>query len=382
MFSSLSPYSLLVPSLSQSLIGLRKDCISSVGLVPYKTRQSSIGLSFPVISCPTVTLGNNSTIAKTKMTVSSDSTEMIREGEITPHSVAPSPQFGSHVVEKAEEEAGMAEEALNNEEFHLIEEIQNLNLAEDDVPPFVAPLPEEDPMIFHPLYYGGANGEFTPCVTPPEPASDYVFPPDMAQAIPWHPIGAPMQPFDPEMPPQLIAYPPGWGEMPPGCVPAPLDVSQQNLAYHAYPIFQPIPTFVGQPFFHRRNGSAPGTPNRNGNGGGNGNHALRECYNCRRPGHLARNCGEVASDKQCFHCLKFGHVVRNCPQTRNHQNANKRDGFPDPRLNGSLSSSPTYLEWSSDSGDPSSGKFLVSHFNLISFNSSCIDSMHLPYSSP
>jgi len=295
------------------------------------------------------------------MTASSDSTEMIREGGEISHShsdvTASSPQFGSHVVEKAEEEvAGMAEEALNNEEFHLIEEIQNLNLAEDDVPSFVAPIvPEEDPMIFQPIFYGGANGEFTPCVTPPEPASDFVFPPDMAQAIPWHPIGAPMQPFDPEMPQQFIAYPPGWGEMQPGCVPGPLDVSQQNLAYHAYPIFQPIPTFVGQPFFHRRNGSAPGTPNRHGNGGGNGNNALRECYNCRRPGHLARNCGEVASDKQCFHCLKFGHVVRNCPQTRNHQNNNnKRDGFPDPRLNGSLSSSPTYLEWSSDSGDPSS----------------------------
>ena len=293
---------------------------------------------------------------------------MIREGEISPHSlVTSSPQFESHVVEKREisneEETGMAEEALNNEEFHLIEEIQNLNLSED-VPPVFVPAPEEDPMIFQPIYYGGANGEFTPCVTPPELASDYVLPPEMSHPMPWHPAGQQMQPFDPEMPHQFVAYPQGWGDMQPphGCIPSPVDMSQPNLAYHAVPIFQPIPTFVGQPFFHRRNnGSAPGTPNRGGNGGNNNNgnnNALRECYNCRRPGHLARNCGEVASDKQCFHCLKFGHVVRNCPLTRNHQGGNKRDGgFVDPRMNNSLSSSPTYLEWSSDSGGPSSGKF-------------------------
>jgi len=293
------------------------------------------------------------------MTNSSDSSEMIRGEEISSHSVvttSPSPQSECHVVENREareEETGVEEEPLNKDEFHLIEEIQNLNFLEE------APVipqhhnPEEDSMIFQPIFYG--NGDFTPSVTPPEPATDFIFPQEMAHPIPWHPGAPQIHHFDPEMPP-LVAYPHGWAEMQPAaqCVPAPVEMTQQNLAYHAYPIFQPIPTFVGQPFFHRRSGggSSPGSPNRgNNNSHNSGNmNTLRECYNCRRPGHLARNCGEVASDKQCFHCLKFGHVVRNCPMTRNNQ-AMKRD---DPRMNNSLSSSPTYLEWSSDSGDPAS----------------------------
>lgn len=301
------------------------------------------------------------------MTVSSDSTEMIREENlsISSHSAvvtSSSPQPECHVVENREEVTGVEEEPLNNEEFHFIEaEIQNLHLLEETQPvnqqhhPNNINGPEEDPMIFQPVFYG--SEEFAPSVTPPEPTSDFIFPQEMAQPIPWqHHPG--MQQFDPEMPPQLVAYPHGWAEMQPvpgACLPGPVELTQQNLAYHAYPIFQPIPTFVGQPFYHRRSGgggSSPGTPGRGNNNGGNnisGNgNMLRECYNCRRPGHLARNCGEVASDKQCFHCLKFGHVVRNCPVTRNNA---KND---DPRMNNSLSSSPTYLEWSSDSGDPSS----------------------------
>ena len=269
----------------------------------------------------------------------------------------------SHVVEKEEsEEAGLAEEILNRDEFHLIEEIQNLNFL-DDAPPVVTSSPEVDPMIFQPIYYGGVNGEFTPSVTPPEPA-DLIYPQEMTQAMPWHPAAPQMQRFDPDMP-HLVPYPHGWGEMQPlhGCsIPSPVEMTQQNFACHAYPIFHPVPTFAGQPFFHHSNGggSAPSTPSR-GNGGngnsGSGNMALRECYNCRRPGHLARNCGEVTSDKQCFHCLKFGHVVRNCPQARNHQCTKRDRSYNDSRMNGSLSSSPTHLEWSSDSGDPSSGKF-------------------------
>jgi len=295
----------------------------------------------------------------------SESSEMIRGGggggegggeDISSNSVvtsSPSTQPECHVVENKEArdvETGVEEEALRKEEFHLIEEIKNLNFLED-APVVNNNNNEEDPMIFQPIFYG--SGEFTPSITPPEPAGDFIFPPEMAQPIPWHPGSPQMQPFDPEMP--YIVYPHGLAEMQPGpaMIPNPVELTQQNLAYHAYPIFQPIPTFVGQPFYHRRSGdgSSPSTPNRgnnNNNNNGNGNQ-LRECYNCRRPGHLARNCGEVASDKQCFHCLRFGHVVRNCPVTRNNQA--KRD---DPRMNNSLSSSPTYLEWSSDSGDPSS----------------------------
>jgi len=281
----------------------------------------------------------------------SDTSEMIRGEEISSHSVTSSPQSECHVVESREareEETGVEEEALNKEEFHLIQEIQNLNLLEDA--PVITRNPEEDPMIFQPIFYG--SEQFTPSVTPPEPATDFIFPQEMAHPIPWHPGAPQIQHFDPEIP-HIVAYPNGWPEMQPphGCVPNPVELTQQNLAYHAYPIFQPIPTFVGQPFFHRRNGgSSPGAPNRGNKNDNSGNgNLLRECYNCRRPGHLARNCGEVTSDKQCFHCLRFGHVVRNCPATRNNQA--KRD---DPRLNNSLSSSPTYLEWSSDSGDPSS----------------------------
>lgn len=287
------------------------------------------------------------------MTVPSESSEMIRGEEISHSVVISSPQSECHVVESREalkEETGVEEEALNKEEFHLIEEIQNLNFLGDA--PVIQHNPEEDSMIFQPIFY--ESGEFTPSVTPPEPATDFIYPQEMAQPIPWHPGAPQMQHFDPEMA-HIVTYPHGWAEMQPGpgCVPNPVELAHQNLAYHAYPIFQPIPTFVGQPFFHRRNGggSSPGTPNRcieNNVNTGNGN-LLRECYNCRRPGHLARNCGEVASDKQCFHCLRFGHVVRNCPAARNNQA--KRD---DARMNNSLSSSPTYLEWSSDSGDPSS----------------------------
>ena len=51
-----------------------------------------------------------------------------------------------------------------------------------------------------------------------------------------------------------------------------------------------------------------------GSGGGG---ARREepvlCYNCRRPGHLARQCRAGRSRGACFACGQFGHFAAQCP---------------------------------------------------------------------
>jgi len=284
------------------------------------------------------------------------------------------------------------------EDLRIIEEIQNLRLAEQESErpshfvPVVPPLMEqqleqleqqprhiedpmifqqleqleqqprhiEDPMIFQPVYYDvppqfvqEGEGEQQPgFFYPPEmgPVQWTPGPPTLLPAAPIMQQGMPegeLAPGQPLVGPNF-APPPVWTSETGSGIPSPvpLEMVQQPITYHPYPVFQPVPTFVGQPYFHQRK-TVNGQVNNNNNNKGN---TVRECYNCRRPGHLARNCGEIASDKQCFHCLKFGHVVRNCPQTR----PQRRTDGGDPRLNGSVSSSPNYLEWSSDSGDPSS----------------------------
>jgi hypothetical protein len=36
------------------------------------------------------------------------------------------------------------------------------------------------------------------------------------------------------------------------------------------------------------------------------------CYNCRRPGHLAREC--CGTGPICLYCNIFGHEVEDCPR--------------------------------------------------------------------
>ena len=57
-----------------------------------------------------------------------------------------------------------------------------------------------------------------------------------------------------------------------------------------------------------------------------------ECYNCKRKGHIAKNCRQrgnsynrnTQNDIECFNCRKKGHIARNCKSQRNGNNSGYR----------------------------------------------------------
>lgn len=36
------------------------------------------------------------------------------------------------------------------------------------------------------------------------------------------------------------------------------------------------------------------------------------CFNCNKPGHMARNCKVRVEKRECYNCHKTGHIARNC----------------------------------------------------------------------
>ena len=67
--------------------------------------------------------------------------------------------------------------------------------------------------------------------------------------------------------------------------------------------------------------------------------ALRRCYVCQEPNHMARDCprrrGSPRSSKTliCYRCKRQGHVARNCPGNERVFSASLS---PRPHLNGAL----------------------------------------------
>merc|ERR1712071_321457 len=48
-----------------------------------------------------------------------------------------------------------------------------------------------------------------------------------------------------------------------------------------------------------------------GGGGDRGGFGRASCYNCNKPGHIARECPESGA-KTCYNCGKNGHISREC----------------------------------------------------------------------
>lgn len=55
----------------------------------------------------------------------------------------------------------------------------------------------------------------------------------------------------------------------------------------------------------------------------------RSCYNCKKSGHIARDCPEPKKNSKCFNCGEEGHISRNCKKPRK-ESSNM--GFLFPRM--------------------------------------------------
>jgi len=93
---------------------------------------------------------------------------------------------------------------------------------------------------------------------------------------------------------------------------------------------QPIKVEEARPREDRNGGRSFGSRGGFGRGGGGfgrergGGGGDRNCYNCNKPGHMARDCrqgggrddrrGGGGGNRACYNCNKEGHMARECPE--------------------------------------------------------------------